>query len=109
MYGHPVNVGTFFVPLSVCYKLGWTVHVYYVICCPLSFVSNLVDLNSKFDFVSVYLNGSYLANEMRMRNFLGFIISVENSVKAYPNGYFENLPAGVEQINCSTLKVSTRD
>lgn len=54
---------------------------------------------------TVYLNGSYLANEMRMRNFLGFIISAENSVKAYPNGYFENLPAGVEQINCSTLKV----
>ena len=81
----------------------------FTICCPLSFANNLVDLNSKYDFVSVYLNGSYLANEMRMRNFLGFIISAENSVKEYPNGYFENLPAGVEQINCSTLKVSTRD
>ena len=80
----------------------------FTICCPLSFANyNLVDLNSKCDFVSVYLNGSYLANEMR--NFLGFIISAENSVKEYPNGYFENLPAGVEQINCSTLKVSTRD
>ena len=74
-----------------------------------SFVNNLTELNSKFGFVAVYLNGSYLANEMRMRNFLGFIISAENSVKTYPNGYFENLPAGVEQINCSTLKVSTRD
>ena len=81
----------------------------FTICCPLSFANNLVDLNSKYDFVSVYLNGSYLASEMRMRNFLGFIISAENSVKEYPNGYFENLPAGVEQINCSTLKVSTRD
>ena len=90
--------------------INWVgLYMFILLCCPLSFVNNLVDLNCKYDFVSVYLNGSYLANEMGMRNFLGFIISAENSVKAYPNGYFVNLPAGVEQINCSTLKVSTRD
>lgn len=53
----------------------------------------------------VYLNGSYITNEMRMRNFLAFIVYAENSVTKYSNGHFENLPAGVEQINCSSLKI----
>ena len=57
-------------------------------------------------YVAVYLNGSYITNEMRMRNFLAFIVYAENSVAKYSNGHFENLPAGVEQINCSSLKVS---
>ena len=56
---------------------------------------------------TVYLNGS-LTSEMKLRNFLGFIVYAENSVTKYPNGGFvaEDLPAGVEKVNCSTLYVS---
>ena len=57
-------------------------------------------------YVAVYLNGS-MTNKT-MRNFLGFIVYAENSVTNYPNGRFvaEDLPPGVEEVNCSTLYVS---
>lgn len=44
----------------------------------------------------------------KMRSFVGFIVYAENSVKNYTNGRFvpEDLPAGVEVVNCSTLQVS---
>jgi len=56
---------------------------------------------------TVYLNGS-ITNEMKMRGFVGFIVYAENSVPEYPNGHFvtENLPPGVEVVNCSNLLVS---
>ena len=43
-----------------------------------------------------------------MRGFVGFIIYAENSVPEYPNGHFvtENLPPGVEVVDCSNLLVS---
>ncbi|KAL9971717.1 hypothetical protein ACROYT_G017919 [Oculina patagonica] len=55
---------------------------------------------------TVYLNGSMTA-EQKMRSFVGFIIYAENSVKNYTNGHFvtEDLPAGVEVVNCSTLQI----
>ncbi|XP_067040856.1 uncharacterized protein [Acropora muricata] len=55
---------------------------------------------------TVYLNGS-ITNEMKMRGFVGFIIYAENSVPEYPNGHFvtENLPPGVEVVNCSNLLI----
>ena len=58
-------------------------------------------------FIVVYLNGS-MTNEMKMKSFVGFIIYAENSVTKYPNGCFvaEDLPSGVEEVNCSTLYVS---
>ena len=45
---------------------------------------------------------------MKMRGFVGFIVYAENSVPEYPNGHFvtENLPPGVEVVNCSNLLVS---
>lgn len=57
--------------------------------------------------IVVYLNGS-MTNEMKMRSFVAFIIYAENSVTKYPNGRFvaEDLPPGVEEVNCSTLYVS---
>ncbi|XP_029188072.2 uncharacterized protein LOC114955412 isoform X1 [Acropora millepora] len=55
---------------------------------------------------TVYLNGS-ITNEMKMRGFVGFIVYAENSVPEYPNGHFvtENLPPGVEVVNCSNLLI----
>lgn len=43
-----------------------------------------------------------------MRRFVAFIVYAENSVKNYTNGRFvpEDFPAGVEEVNCSTLQVS---
>ena len=57
-------------------------------------------------FFLVYLNGS-ITNEMKMRGFVGFIIYAENSVPGHPNGHFvtENLPPGVEVVDCSNLLV----
>ncbi len=45
----------------------------------------------------------------KMRNFVGFIVYAENSVKSYTNGRFvrEDLPAGVEEANCGNGYVST--
>ena len=49
-----------------------------------------------------------MTNEIKMRSFVAFIIYAENSVTKYPNGRFvaEDLPPGVEEVNCSTLYVS---
>lgn len=48
--------------------------------------------------------------EHKMRSFVAFIIYAENSVKNYTNGHFvtDDLPAGVEVVNCSTLQVSKK-
>ena len=42
-----------------------------------------------------------------MRGFVGFIVYAENSVPGHPNGHFvtENLPPGVEVVDCSNLLV----
>ncbi len=46
--------------------------------------------------------------DQKMRSFVGFIVYAENSVKNYTNGRFvaEDLPAGVQEVKCSTLYVS---
>ncbi|XP_066017197.1 uncharacterized protein [Pocillopora verrucosa] len=48
---------------------------------------------------TIYLNGS--------RNFVGFIVYAENSVKNYTNGRFvrEDLPTGVEEVSCGDLYI----